>query len=141
MYLEQIYKRLDLFKDYLKYRLEFAFNEPYLTLDLGALSLISPELILQRFQETGYLFFNATEAHGPEIKLYEFDEWLFENKMYDCIDFTILKEDYEPKGLIDYIQKAGTIIEYSFPPSDKMIAKRKYNYFNYEQRKTTNYGS
>lgn len=108
MKLEQIEQRLGLFPDYLREQFDrdrrlFGFVE------IKARRIrTSPEELIKRLQQQGYLlvddnYYDTTYSH------LSFDQWLFDNKHYDLVDYAVYPED---TGLIDWVKNEGTVQRY-----------------------------
>lgn len=107
MKLEQIDHRLTLFSDYLR--------QLYLP-SLHNVIIMRPRRygvseMYRIFEETGNLIINDKDCTSL-IKTENFDQWLFDNRHYDLVDYSVFPKE---EGLIDHVKNKGTLTNFFYP--------------------------
>lgn len=101
MILEKILERNALYADYLPYDM---FGPDMPLLNLSGMQNEDPYQLMKTFQEQGFLFIDHSPEPSYSYKNYtSFDDWLFHNGHYDCVDFA----NYPDDSLISYVKKGG----------------------------------
>lgn len=108
MKLEQIEQRLGLFPDYLKEQFD-KDRRLFGYIEIKARRIKSnPEDILKRMQEQGIMFLDGN-YYDTTYSHVSFDQWLFTNKHFDLVDYSIYPKE---EGIIDWIKNEGVVKKY-----------------------------
>lgn len=111
MTLEQINRRLHLYKKFLVYTLD----KKYPLLSDYSFAFTSARRYgvnetMRIFLETGNLIHQGVDYTPRPTEPNTFDEWLMDNQHYDLVDLVQYEKDTTPQGLIDCVKRFGMTI-------------------------------